>query len=71
MAKVIGYCHIGSQRGRGPTQVWTGRHGSEKGVGGTGPNPMKCDLARGKVHQQFLANEFNLELSHVVSNYKS
>ena len=38
VAYVTGYCHIGSQRGRVPTLVRTGRPGSEGGVGGAEPN---------------------------------
>ena len=38
---LIGYCHIGSQRGRVPTQVRARRLGSEGGVEGVGPNQMK------------------------------
>ena len=35
------YCHTGSQRGRVPTQVRTGRPNSEGGMGGVDPNRMK------------------------------
>ena len=41
MGSVIAYCHIGSQRRRVPTHVRIGRPGSEGGVGGAGPIPMK------------------------------
>jgi len=34
---VIGCCHIGSQRGRVPTQVQARGPGNEGGVGGAGP----------------------------------
>ena len=35
------YCHIGSHRGKVPTQVRAGRLGSEGGVGREGPSRMK------------------------------
>ena len=41
MAYVTMYCHIGSQHGRVPTQVWAGRSNIEGGVGGAGPGRMK------------------------------
>jgi hypothetical protein len=34
---LTGYYHVGSQRGRVPTQAGVGRPGCEGGVGGTGP----------------------------------
>ena len=36
MASVTTYCHIGSQRGRVPTQVQAGRPNNKGGVGGAG-----------------------------------
>ena len=47
MIDMTGYCHIGSQRERVPTQVWVGRLGSEGGVGGAGPT--ECDLPWGRL----------------------
>ena len=41
MAYVTGYFHIGSQRGRVPTQVRAGSPHSERAMGGAGPNRMK------------------------------
>ena len=38
---ITGYCHIDSQHGRVPTQVWARTLGSEGGVGRVGPNRMK------------------------------
>ena len=38
MVYVTGYCHVGSQPGRVPTQVWVGRPCSEGGMGGVGPD---------------------------------
>ena len=37
LAKAYGYCHIGSQRGRVPKYVRTGRPNNEGGVGGRDP----------------------------------
>ena len=43
---LTGYCHIGSQRGRVPTQVWVEWLDSEGSVGGgAGPADWWCDLA--------------------------
>ena len=47
MAYVTRYCHIGSQRGKVPTQVRAGRPGSEWGMGGRGLAEWRCDLVRG------------------------
>jgi hypothetical protein len=38
---LTGYCHIGFQRGRVPTQVRAGRLDNEGGVRGAWPNRMK------------------------------
>jgi hypothetical protein len=38
---VTEYCHIGSQRGRIPTQMQAERLSSEGDVGGAGPSQMK------------------------------
>ena len=38
------YCHIGSQRRRVPTHMWTRRPGNEGDVRGARPNRMKINL---------------------------
>ena len=53
---LIGYCHIGSQRGGVPTQVQAGRLGNEGGVGGTGPNQTQMRFSVGCKSNPYLYN---------------
>ena len=41
MAQVARYCHIGSQHGKVPMQVWAGWPGNEGGMGGVRPNNVQ------------------------------
>ena len=54
-AKVIGYCHIGSQQRKVSTEVRAGRPGSEGGMGEMGPNQMK--MWSGPRHLRQVANK--------------
>ena len=53
---LIGYCHIGSQRGGFPTQVQAGRPSSEGGVGGVGPSQTQMRFSMGCKSNPYLYN---------------
>ena len=42
------YYHIGSQHGRVPVEMWVGRPGNERGMGGAGPSWMKMWFSPGR-----------------------
>ena len=56
------YCHIGSQRGRVPTQVWAGRPGSEGSMGGAGSSRMKMWSSLGQMREVTHLRPSNLSL---------
>ena len=43
MTQVTMYCHLGSQQGRVPMQVQTGRPDNERGVEERDPTEHKCN----------------------------